>query len=436
MKVTREKAEQSQVWLTIEMTPEEVESSLEESYRRLVKKVRVPGFRKGKTPRLILERHVGKESLFDDAIDHMLPEVYQKAIKEQAIEPIARPEIDIAQTEPLVFKAVISVMPTVELGDYRSLRMTPEEVKINDSDVDSVIEQIRHQKASWQPVERAVEDGDLTVMDIESSIDENPFINRKEMQYQVLTDSPYPAPGFSQQLVGTKSNEEKEFKLQFPLDDTRNELAGKEVNFKIKVVEVKEEILPELNDDLAREVNPEISGLTQLRENIAEDLKKRGEQKVNDDFETSLCDEAVSLSTVEFPPVMVEVEIDRILQEQLRRWQQSLENYLKMVNKTEEEMREDLRPVAEKRVARSLVLEEVARAEEITAGDDEITAEIENLTKDAGESQDELKEMFNKPDSRKQIEQMLVTRKTLARLTQIAEGTGETGGEAAGNDKE
>ena len=426
MKVTREKAEQSQVWLTIEMAPDEVQSSLDEAYRRLVQRVKVPGFRKGKTPRAILERHVGKESLLDDAIEHLLPGAYQKAIEEQAIEPITRPEIEIAQTDPLVFKAVVSVMPTVELGDYRSLRLAPDEVNIGDSDVDSVIEQMRHQKANWQPVERAVEAGDLVVMDIESSLEDYPFINRKEMQYQVLMDSPFPAPGFSRQLAGIKPSEEKEFKLQFPQDDSRSELAGKEVNFKVRIGEIKEEILPELNDEFAREVDPELSGLEQLRENIATELKNRAEQKAKDDFETRVCDEAVSLSKMEFPPVMVAVEVDRIMDEQMRRWQQSLENYLKMINKTEEELRDELKPVAEKRVTRSLVLGEVARTEEITASDDEINAEIDDLTKDAGESQDELKKMFGQPDSRKQVAQILVTRKTLARLTQIAEGTGET----------
>ena len=426
MKVTREKAEQSQVWLTIEIAPDEVESALDEAYQRLVKKVKVPGFRKGKAPRAILERHVGKESLLDDAIENLLPGAYQKAIEEQAIEPITRPEIEIAQTDPLVFKTVVSVMPTVELGDYRSLRITPDEVNIGDSDVDSVIEQMRHQKANWQPVERAVEAGDLVVMDIESSLEEHPFINRKEMQYQVLTDSPFPAPGFSLQLVGIKPDGEKEFKLQFPQDDSRSELAGKEANFKVRIGEIKEEILPELNDEFVREVDPELSGLEQLRENITTELKNRAEQRVKDDFETKLCDEVVSLSKTEFPPVMVAVEVDRIIDEQMRRWQQSLENYLKMINKTEEELRDEFKPVAEKRVTRSLVLGEVARTEEITASDDEINAEIDNLTKDAGESQDELKKMFGQPDSRKQVAQILVTRKTLARLTQIAEGAGET----------
>jgi len=428
VKVTRNKAEQSQVWLTIEMSAEEIQSSLEESYRRLSKRVKVPGFRKGKTPRAILERHIGTESLLDDAIEHMLPGAYQEAIAEQDISPIARPEIEITQSNPLIFTAVVSVQPTVELGDYRSLRITREEVKIGDGDVDSVIEQIRHQKASWQPVERAVSAGDLLVMDIDSSLEEHPFINRKQMQYQVLLDSPFPAPGFSQQMVGVKSGVEKEFTLQFSQDDSRSEVAGKEAKFKVKIGEIKEEILPELNEDLAREVNPELNGLDQLRENIAGELKSRAEQRAREDYESKVCDEVVSLSRLEFPPILVAAEVEHIIDEQLRRWQQNLESYLKMVNKTEEDLREEMKPAAEKRVTRSLVLGEVAKTEEIAAGDDEIDAEIENLTKDVVENQDELRRMFNQPDSRQRVAQILMTRKTLATLTQITEGAMETDG--------
>ncbi|MFA5316963.1 MAG: trigger factor [Dehalococcoidales bacterium] len=428
MLVTREKTEQSQAWLTIEMTPEEVQDALGASYKRLVKQVKVPGFRKGKAPRAILERHLRKESLLDDAIDNMLPEAYRKAIEEQSLEPIAQPEIEIVQNDPLIFKAVVPLPPTVELGDYHSLKLTLDEVKIDENEVASVLEQLRHQKAVWQPVERAVEVGDLVVMDIESHLGDKPFLGRKGMQYQVLEDSPFPAPGFSHELVGTTPEQEKEFTLKYPEDDSRGELAGKEVSFKVRICEIKEEILPELDDALAKEADPEVTGLEPLRDKITLELKNRAEQRAREDFETRVCDEVVSQSKVEFPPVMVAVEIDRIIDEQLRRWQQELDTYLGMINKTEQELRDEIKPVAEKRVSRSLALAEVAKKEEIAAGDEDINAEIENLTKGESESQDKLNELFNNPGIRRQVEQMLVTRKTLARLTEIAQGTSETTG--------
>ncbi|MFH0941915.1 MAG: trigger factor [Chloroflexota bacterium] len=433
MIVTRDKAEQSQVWLTIEMTPEEVQAALGVSYQRLVERVKVPGFRKGKAPRAILERQVGKANLLDDAIEHLVPEAYQKALVEQALDPIARPEIEITQNDPLIFKAVVPLSPTVELGDYRNLKLTPEEVKIGDDEVASVLEQLRHQKASWQPVEREVRAADLVVMDIESRLGDSPFLNRKGMQYQVLEESQFPVPGFSRELVGTRPDQEKEFSLRYPEDDSRGKLAGKEASFKVRISEVKEEILPELDDALAKEVDPEVAGLEPLRGKIAAELKNRAEQRAKDEFETLVCDEVVTISKVAFPPVMAALEIDRIIDEQLRRWQQGLDAYLRMINKTGEELRKELKPVAEKRVARSLVLAEVAKKEATTVSDDEINAEIENLTKGAGEGEDKLKALFSQPESRRQVAQMLVTRKTLARLTEIARGKGETiGTEKAG----
>ncbi len=202
MNVTREKIENRQVFLAIEMEPAEVEAALEKSYRRLVRKTPVPGFRKGKTPRAVLERYLGKESLLDDALNSLVPEAYQQAIKEQEIEPIAQPQIEITQTDPVVFKAVVSLRPTVELGDYQSIRAAPEPVVVSDDDVTAVIEQLRHQHATWEKMERPVEPGDLVVMDIQSSIDDRPYINQPEARFQVVTDAIFPAPGFSEHLLG------------------------------------------------------------------------------------------------------------------------------------------------------------------------------------------------------------------------------------------
>ncbi len=229
MKVTREKIEDCQAFLTIEMEPAEVEESLEKSYSRLVKKTNVPGFRKGKAPRAMLERHIGKESLFEEALNHLLPEAYEMAIKEVDIEAFARTSIEVAQNDHLVFKATVPLPPTIKLGDYHQVKVTPEPVEVTEDNISAVVEQLRHQHATWEPVERPLGLNDLVVLDIESDIEDKPFINRKGIQYQVLCDQSFPAPGFAEQLVGMKGGEEKEFKLQFPADYPREELAGKEV---------------------------------------------------------------------------------------------------------------------------------------------------------------------------------------------------------------
>jgi len=423
VKVTREKTENSQVFLSIEMELAEVEESLQKSYYRLVKKTNIPGFRKGKAPRVILERYIGKESLLEDALNNLLPEAYEQAIKEQEIEVIAQPHIEIAQTDPVVFKAIVPLKPTVKLGDYHHVHITPEPVELTEDDINAAIEQLRHRQAIWQPVDRPVDFDDLVVLDIESNIEGKPFINQKGVQYQVLHDLPFPAPGFAEQLPGMKRGEGKEFKLQFPLDYPRGDLAGKEPLFKVRVTEIKQERLPELDDEFARQIAPEFKSLASLREKVAADLELKAEERAKIDHEERVIEAVVDLTELEFPPILVEMEIDHLLKEQSRRLQmggKDLGQYLKSINKTQEELREELRPLATKRVTRSLVLGKVAEEEKIEVSNSEIDEEIENMTKSAAENKDELQKFLNTPQSKESIKQLLMTRKTIQLLVEIA----------------
>jgi len=430
MKVIREKTENSQVFLTIEMEPAEVEESLAQSYHRLVRKTNIPGFRRGKAPRAILESYIGKESLLEDALNHLLPKACEKAIKEQEIEAIAQPQIEITQTNPVVFKATIPMKPMVKLGDYHHIQLTPEPIQLTDDDTNSAMEQLRHQYATWEPVERQVDFNDLLVLDIWSNIEDKPFINRKGAQYQVLRDLPFPAPGFAEQLIGMKRDEMKEFKLQFPLDYPRPELAGKEPSFKVRVSEIKQERLHELNDEFAKQIAPDLESLDSLRAQVSANLRLKAEERAKMDFEERVVKAVVDLAQIEFPPILVEAEISRLLDERLRYWQrggQGLEEYLRSINKTEEELREELRPVAVKRITWSLVLAKIAEEERIEVSDSEIKAEIENLTKSAGESKDELEKFLNTPQSHQSIKQQLTINKTIQRLVEIATSSSPTG---------
>ena len=427
MKVTNEKIEGRQAFLSIEMEPAEVEESLEESYHRLLKKTDIPGFRRGKAPRVILERHLGKESLLEDALDNLLPKACKKAIEEQKLEAIARPSIEIAQTDPVIFKAIVPLQPTIKLGDYHQIQVTPQPVEVSEDDVSAIIERLRHQHAAWEPVERPVGFNDLVVLDIESSVEDKPFINRKGVQYQVVQKYPFPAPGFAEQLLGVGRDEGKEFRLQLPPDYPKGELAGKEAWFKVRVSEIKQERLPELNDGFAKEVDPDIETLGLLRERIYGNLRFRADEKARLDFEERVVDAVVGVTQVEFPPVLVETEIDWLLNQRLQRWQAAggdLEEYFRSINKTEEELRKELRPLATKRTVCSLVLGEVAKAEKIEVSDSEIDAEIKGMTKDTDEAKkDELERLLNTPQSRDSIKQTLTTRKTVQRLVEIAKGS-------------
>jgi len=424
VKVTKDKVEKGQAFLTVETEPAEVEKSLVEAYRHLVQRVNVPGFRKGKAPRPILERYVGKQSLLNEAIEHLVPDAYEKALKEQSIEAIAQPQIEVTQTEPTVtFKATVPLMPVVKLGDYKSIRMAPEPVTVTDEQVNQAIEVLRHQHATWEPVTRPVQYNDLVILDIESHIGNAPFINQKGLQYHAAEDRTFPAPGFAAQVVGMKQGEEKEFKLTFPKDYPRAELAEKETSFKVKVGEIKQEVLSELNDDFAKLVNPEFATFEALKQRVAENLKARAEEKARVEFEDKVIAEVAKTAQIEFPPVLVEREMQRMLEEESRRFQMQgadFGEYLKSTKKTGEQLRQELEPVAVKRVTQSLVLSKVAEEEKVDVSDAEIDNEIENMVKGVSEKKEELQKAFNNPNSRESIKRVLLTRKTVHRLSEIA----------------
>jgi len=238
LKITKEKEENRQAFLTVELEPAEMEEAMQDSYKKLAQKADIPGFRKGKAPRGVVERHLGRSRLVEEAVNKVVPQAYEQAIKEQEIEPFAQPEIELTQAEPVIFKAVVPLEPVVELGDYQSIQMTPEPVEITDEKVDSVLEELRHQYATWESVERPLAYDDLAVIDISGKVDEKPYVQKIGAQYQVLKDSMSPAPGFSDQIIGMKKGDEKEFTLGFPEDYPNKEVAGKEGAFKVKLTEI------------------------------------------------------------------------------------------------------------------------------------------------------------------------------------------------------
>jgi trigger factor len=425
MKVTREKEEDRQVFLRIELEPPQIDQALEQAYRRLVKKASIPGFRQGKAPRAVLERYVGKDGLLEDAINNLLPEVYEQALKEEKIEAIADPQIEVVEREPVVFTAVVPLKPSVEIGDYKSIKLKPEKAEVTQEEVNTVIEQIRSQHSTWEPVERPLAFEDLITMDVESTVEDKPFINQQGAQYQVMPNQPLPTPDFAGQLLGMKVGEEKEFKLKLPQDYSQPELAGKEASFKVKVSEVKQQQLPKLDKEFARLVSPDLKTMAALKKRLVSNLTIQAEQKARDAFEEKVLDAVVDLSKVEFPPVLVESELERLMEQQARWMQESglaLEEYLSRIKKTAEELREELRPVAAKRVTRSLVLGKVAEEEKIEVTDDEITADLEKLVQ-GSDNKAEMKERTSLPQVRGSMEQMLATQKTIQRLVEIAKGS-------------
>jgi trigger factor len=423
VKVTLDKTENRQAYLTVEMEQAEVEEGLKKAYNRLVQKYAVPGFRKGKAPRPILEQYLGKGALLDDAVEHMAPEAFDKAAEEQKIKAIARPNIELEKIDPVVYKMVVPLEPTVKLGDYKAVKVTQKSVELKEEDVTNAIEQLRHQHAVWEPADKAVEAADMINLDIESNVGEQPYINQKDAQYQVVKDADFPIKGFSEELIGLKKGETKEFKLSFSADYGRVELAGKEVAFKVSIKEIKIEKLPELNDDFAKKVNAEYTTLEVLKSKLKEGMQKNAEEAAKKEFEQSVMDEVVKISEVEYPPVMEAEEIEALVSQQMRRWQtdeKGMEEYLKSIQKTAEQFREDIKPVAIRSIKQSLVLTEIARAEGIKVEKDDLKGEIEGMVKDIeGERKQKLVELLSHPQNQVNIASQIATRKTVAKLTEI-----------------
>lgn len=421
MKVTKEKLENSQVALKIEVEPQEKESYLEKAYRRMVNKILVPGFRKGKAPRVILERHVGKEALLQEAMEQMLPEMYKKAIDEQGIEAIGEPEINISSNEPIVFQATVSLRPTVELGDYKSIRIALKPVTVTEQDINDYLENLRERNAVWQPVERAAQTGDRVTADLQGIVEGKDVLDQKGLQFGLVEGSTVISPGFTEKIVGMSGGEEKEFQLPFPADYRVKDLAGKECLFKVKVNDVKEKKLPELDDELAKSLGEGLETLEALRAKVRSDLEKSREELNRREHESEVLEAVTNASKVEYPPVLVENEIDRMVDERVRfSGRDSLERYLEDIKKSSAEIREELREEAQKRVSNTIVLDKVAEVEKVEISEEDIDSEIQNIVKASSEKDPTVNQRLNTAAVRQSFREVLTHRRTLRLLSDMA----------------
>jgi trigger factor len=411
------------VALNIEAEAEEMGRALEGTYRRLMKQTVVPGFRKGKAPRFILERHLGRTALLNDAWDRLVPELYEQAIKEQGIEAFGSPQLEITQVDPLIFKATVPVRPVVKLGDYRAIKVTPEVVEITGDKIDEALEKLRRTQVVWEPVEREARLGDLVGISIQGSVDHKIVLDDRSVWYHVLTGSAAPVPGFAGQIEGMKAGDEKEFTLPFSEDHHNSDLAGKDCLFKVSISEVKEEHLPELDDEFAKSLGEDVETMDQLREKIAGNLKAVANSDARNKLERQVLEAVVGQSNLEFPAVLAELEIDRMIQQQMMvPGRTDIDEYLKLRNLTTEQYRDLFRPAAEKRVAKSLILEKVAEEEKMEVSDSEIDAEIGRRVENTGEDGKRVQEMLSSLKSREALRNDLLFRKTLDFLVEVATG--------------
>jgi trigger factor len=417
MKVSTENMENCQVALTIEAEAGELDKSLSEAYHRLVSKASIPGFRKGKAPRAVLEQHLGKGALLEDALDRLIPLLYEQAIESLGIKPIAEPKLEVAQTSPVVVKAIVPLKPTVKLGNYHDIRLSAEPVEVGDEQIETAIEEIRQEQAMLSPVDRPVQFDDVVTMNVRANIEDKPFLNHKDMVYEVSEESTFPPPGFNQNLVGMIRSEEKSFSLSIPADYRIKELAGKEAVFEVTIAEIKEKNLPQLDDSFAQSVG--YADLAAMKEKLSANLKAEAEEKSRQELRGKALEATIELSEVDYPPVLEDSEIYKLLKDESQRFGfREVEEYLSRTNKVKEEYMERLRPTAKRRIIQTLVLDKIAEEEKIEIDSSEVDNRVEEIMKDA-KDKEKMQQFFALPQVREAIEQSLRDEKTMSRLVQV-----------------
>ena len=383
MKVSAEKIENQQVVLTIEVEAAEVSKAEDRACKRIAGRVNIPGFRKGKAPKKVVEGHVGKEYIMDEAFDLIYPKAFADALKEQELEPVTRPDVDVVTLESgkdLVFKVTFTNRPEVTLGEYKGLNVEKKVAEIKDEDVDKQLAnfQDRQGKLVDVPEGTAVSDGDFTTLDFKGFVDNEPFEGGEGKDYPLQIGSKSFIPGFEDQLIGAKIGEEKEVNVTFPEDYHAEALAGKPAVFKCTIRSIKHKELPPIDDELAKKVST-FQTLEELKADIRKNLQENAERVAENEHRTKIIEMATNNITVDIPPVMIDNRVNTMVQEMAMRIEQqglNMEQYLQYAGTDIAKIREEYRETAEKNVKTDLMLEEVAKAENIKVEAADLDAEV------------------------------------------------------------
>ena len=391
----------NEVKLEITVDAEKFENAMKKVYFQNAKYINIPGFRKGKAPMNIVEKYYGAEIFYEDAFNEVATEAYDEAIDANKIDVVSRPTVDIVQMEKgkdVIFTAVVQVKPEVELGKYKGIEIKKIEYPVKDEDVQNEIKQMQDKNSRLVTVDdRALENGDTATIDFEGFVDGVAFDGGKAEGHELEIGSGAFIPGFEEQLVGMEIDGEKEIKVTFPKEYFSKELAGKDATFKVKLHEIKKKELPELDDEFAKDVS-EFDTLDELKKSIKEKLTKNNEQRAKYETEDAAIKAVCEESELDVPSGMIELEIDNMLKdfEQRLAYQGlNLEQYLKMLGKTEEEIRKEYEPQAIEAIKSRLVLEAVIKAEKIEASEEEVKAKMEEMAKSYGKDVEELSKNEN-----------------------------------------
>ncbi len=400
---SNEKKENSTYELVIEVGADQFQAAIDKVYARQKNRINVPGFRKGKAPRKMVEKMYGAEIFFDDAISMAYPDAYEAALKETGIKPVAYPQLEVLEASAggFSFKAVITVKPEASIKDYKGLQVAKPEVKVSAADIKGELKPYIDRASRLVSVERKAKKGDTAVIDFEGFKDGEPFQGGKGENYSLELGSGSFVPGFEEQVIGMKAGDEKDIDITFPENYTP-ELAGTAVVFKVKVHEVKEKQEPEVDDEFAKDVS-EFDTLDEFKKDLGEKLKARRQEQADRDFETAVIDALIEKLECEVPETMVDYRADKMVEDYANRIQSqgiSFENYLQMMGMTVDDIRAQSKTAADRSVRSDLALEAVAAAEGIEVADAEVDEEIAKLAEQYQMEVDKVRELLNAEDIR------------------------------------
>ncbi|NQS76382.1 MAG: trigger factor [Peptococcaceae bacterium] len=427
MKASAERIEKNTVQLDIELEAEQFDQAVDKAYRRLVHKYNVPGFRKGKTPKRIFERYVGKEIILEEAIESVVPEAYYKAVLETGIEPVDQPQLDVVQAEegkPVLLKATVLVKPEVVLGQYKEIEVTKPSANVSEEDVVKALDGLQQKHARFITLdEGVVKRGDTAIIDFVGRVDGETFKGGEGKEFPLEIGSGSFIAGFEEQLIDTLVGETTEVEVTFPDNYHAKDLAGKEAEFTVTTKAIRRQELAELDDEFAKDVS-EFDTLEELRNDVTNKLKEAAEEKAKYQVRQEIINKIVEgIEPLEVPEPMVEVQLDdmlRNLEGRINSQGASMENYLKYANTTLEELREKMHPDASWSARVNLVMEAIARAEGIKATDEELKEEAAKVVKYYHGGEEEIQRMLENASQVSFLTDQIVREKTLQLLTDNA----------------
>ena len=425
MSVQVEKLEKNMAKLTIEVSSEEFENAIAKAYKKNKNKISMPGFRKGKAPRAMIEKMYGKGIFYEDAANSIIPDAYADAAKESELEIVAQPEIDVTQIEsgkPFIFTATVALKPEVTLGEYKGIEVEKKEVEVTDEEVEAEINKVRESNARMLDIDdRATQDGDTVLIDFDGYVDGKQFEGGKADDYSLVLGSHSFIDNFEEQLVGKNIGDDVEVNVTFPENYQAEELQGKPAVFKVKIKEIKVKELPELDDDFAQDVS-NFDTIAEYKEDLKKKLTENKEEALKREREEAVIGKIIENAQMDIPEQMVDAQTRQMTQEFAQRLSSqglSIDQYMQFTGLTPQKMIEELKPQAIKRIQSRLVLEAVVAAENIETTEEELDKEIENMASMYQMEVDKLKEVIGE-EEKKQIGLDLAVQKAVEMVTEAA----------------